>query len=91
MLATSAEVGAAWTLEYPQYSVVKPDGFDAKTPLHYYVAERSQLQDFINSWIEIKKSDATIEHLHSYWILGEDPRERPPRWSVVRDVLGWIE
>ena len=38
----------------------------------------------------LKKKDGTIDDLYDYWILGKDPKEKEPRWCVLRDVLGWI-
>jgi ABC-type amino acid transport substrate-binding protein len=43
----------------------------------------------INTWIEQKRRDGTIEELFAYWILGEDNTPRQPRWSIMDDVLGW--
>ncbi len=88
-LSTSAEEGAAWTLMYPHYTVVRPYGVDARTPLYYFVAEPSQLRDFIQSWLRLKRRDGTIQQLYDYWILGKDERHRPPRWCIMRNVLHW--
>ena len=44
----------------------------------------------INTWIELKRSDGTIDELFRYWILGQDNTSRAPRWSVVHDVLHWL-
>ena len=35
--------------------------------------------------------DGTVERLFDYWIHGQDAGRRGPRWSVLRDVLGWVE
>ncbi len=88
-LATSAEEGSAWTLEYPEFSVVKPVDLNVKIPLYYFVAKRSQLADFLNSWLQLKHRDGTVKQLYDYWILGEDQADKAPRWSVLRNVLHW--
>lgn len=88
-LATSAEEGSAWTLEYPGFSVVKPVDLNVEIPLYYFVAKRSQLADFLNSWLKLKRRDGTIKQLYDYWILGEDQAAKTPRWSVLRNVLHW--
>ena len=31
------------------------------------------------------------EQLYEYWILGRATEDTGPRWSVIRDVLGWVE
>jgi len=39
----------------------------------------------------LKRRDGTIDALHQHWILGRDAVGRRPRWSVIRDVLHWVE
>jgi hypothetical protein len=29
--------------------------------------------------------------LYDYWILGKNAVPKPPRWSVIRNVLHWVE
>ena len=87
-----AERGSAWTLIYPQYTVVVPEPGTVKVPLAYPIAARDALfADFINTWIELKRKDGTIDELYKYWILGQNATPRQPRWSVIRNVLGWVE
>jgi hypothetical protein len=51
----------------------------------------NELRVLLNTWILLKREDQTITHLRRYWILGRDERPRAPRWSIVRDVLHWVE
>jgi len=44
---------------------------------------------FLGTWFELKRKDETIQALYDHWILGRDARAKRPRWSVLRDVLGW--
>ncbi len=46
---------------------------------------------FLNRWIELKERDGTKDRLFDYWIRGLAEEKRSPRWSVIRDVLGWVE
>src|SRR5574341_2246274 len=51
-IALPAERGSAWTLIYPQYTVVVPEPGTMKVPLAYPIAARDALfADFINTWI----------------------------------------
>jgi Na+/H+-dicarboxylate symporter/ABC-type amino acid transport substrate-binding protein len=87
-----AESGSVWTLLCPQYSVVVPDTDVVKVPLAYALARRDlELASFVNSWIELKRRDGTIDALHRHWILGQDPVGKRPRWSVIRDLLHWVD
>jgi Na+/H+-dicarboxylate symporter len=88
----SAERGSAWTLLHPQYSVVVPEPGIVKVPLAYPIAGRDEtFADFINTWIELKRKDGTIDDLYKYWILGQNATSRQPRWSIMRNVLGWVD
>jgi ABC-type amino acid transport substrate-binding protein len=61
-------------------------------PLAYPIARNDQaLAAFVNTWIELKRKDGTLDRLYRYWILGQDPAARQPRWSVIRNVLPWVE
>lgn len=91
VLATNAESGAAWTLKYPEYAVVKPVDVDLKVPLIYAVAEESQLSNFVETWVAIQVDNGDVDWFYDYWVLGKDEKDQPPRWSVIRDVLGWID
>ena len=63
-----------------------------KVPLAYPIARHDQaFATFINTWIDLKKKDGTLESLYRYWILGRTPTPAAPRWSVIRDVLHWVE
>jgi ABC-type amino acid transport substrate-binding protein len=87
-----AERGSAWTLIHPEFSVVVPEPDIIKVPLAYPVARRDeQLASFINTWIELKRRDGTIDALYRYWILGQNAAPPQPRWSILRNVLHWVD
>ena len=91
-VAATAERGSAWTLQYPQFSVVVPEPGILKIPLAYPIAKRDQaFASFINTWIELKRKDGTIDTLYEHWVLGRDATARQPRWSIIRDVLHWVK
>jgi Na+/H+-dicarboxylate symporter/ABC-type amino acid transport substrate-binding protein len=87
-----AERGSAWTLIYPAYSVVVPEPGVVKVPLAYPIAQHGQVfATFINTWIDLKRKDGTLDALYRYWILGQNAARQPPRWSVIRNVLHWVD
>jgi hypothetical protein len=90
ILVTSAEVGSAWTLRYPEFSVVKPVDLNVRLPLYYFVADESQFEEFLENWLALKRRDGTIQQLYDYWILGKDDEGHTPRWCLLRDVLHWV-
>jgi len=91
-ILTTAERGSAYTLLHPEYSVAVPKPRPFKVPLAYIVAGRdAEMRSMIDTWIELKRKDGTIDALFAHWILGSDSDRKPPRWSVLRDVLHWVE
>lgn len=89
-MVTSAERGSAWSLKHPQFSVSVPKPPMLTVPLAYPVARRdAELANLLDSWIALKRRDGTLEELYAYWVLGHNAQDRTPRWSIMRDVLGW--
>ena len=88
----TAEAGSAWTLIYPAYSVAIPLPDVLAAPMAYAVPSGGgDLLDLLNSWLSLKREDRTIERLYGHWILGAGAKQQKPRWSVIRDVLHWVE
>ncbi len=92
VLLFSAEGGSAWTLIHPKYTVVSPVIPATKLPVAYpYGGPDSRLRDFLKHWIHLQREDNTLDELYDYWVLGTGAQTREPRWSVIRDVFGWID
>jgi ABC-type amino acid transport substrate-binding protein len=88
----SAEVGSAWTLLYPDYSIVVPDGIRTRLPVSFGLPQgQSDYLTFMNTWLLLKEQNGFRQKVYDYWILGQNPAAIKPRWSVLRDVLGWTE
>ena len=88
----TAEAGSAWTLLYPSYSVVIPQPDVVKVPMAYAMPSgENELAEYLGAFIEMVKRDGTIDRLYAHWILGEGAQSTEPRWSVIRDVLHWVE
>ena len=91
-LLLTAERGSFWSLLHPAYSVVVPQPGVVEVPVAYPVARHDlELARFMTTWIELKKRDGTIDALYDYWIRGINAAPRKPRWSILRDVLHWVE
>jgi len=86
----STEGGSAWSLLYPEYTVVVPKGLKLKVPAAFKLPENQLAFAFyLNTWLDLKKENGFMEKIYQYWILGKDPKKKEPRWSVVRNVFGW--
>ena len=88
----TAEAGSAWSLLYPAFTVAIPQPDVLTGPVAYAVArEHREFVEFLNIWIELKKQDRTVQNLYDDWILGKNAAQQGPRWSVIRNVLRWVE
>ncbi len=92
-LYTGAESGSAWTLLYPDFQVVTPWSDDYTIPLVYPYSgdEDNEMDEFIDHWVLLKQHDGTTERAYEHWILGKGGEKQTPRWSVIRNVLGWVD
>jgi hypothetical protein len=69
-------------------AVPKPRPF--QVPLAYLGAGRdTALAGVVNTWIDLKRKDGTIDELFGHWILGREAATKTKRWSVVDNVLRW--
>ena len=46
---------------------------------------------FHNTWIGLKRIGNTPSRLNDYWVYGKSDKPAAPSWSVIRDVLHWVE
>lgn len=91
-LLTSAERGAALTLLHPEFQIANPLPYKITLPLAYPVGNNDEnMASFVSDWIEVNKKDGTVQRFYDYWILGEDHTRRKKHWSVIRDVLHWVD
>jgi len=68
----TAESASAWTLIFPHYVVVIPQGLEYKAPLSLMLPTRQpELRFFINLWLEVEKTHGLIHKLEKYWIYGQ--------------------
>ena len=87
----TAEGGSAWSLLYPEYTIVVLPS-PITLPVSYVIARGDrELVDYVNALVELKKGDGTLKKLYNYWVLGRFAADTQPRWSVIRNVLHWVE
>ena len=46
---------------------------------------------FVNDWLRVAESMGRLDTAHDRWILGRETATGEPRWSVIRNVLGWVD
>ena len=70
-LLYSAESGSAWTLIYPHFSVVIPQGLASRLVVGLVLPNRqTDFEKFVNVWIEVEKTAGLLDKLEDYWIYG---------------------
>ena len=91
-LLLSAEEGAAYSYRYPQYTVIEALDGTIKIPAVYAVPKGDiETMEFVSNWVYLKQKDGTVDRLYEYWMLGGAAETRERRWSVIRNVLGWVD
>jgi hypothetical protein len=92
LLVIAAQSASAWTLIYPDYSVIVPSGVrSAGSTAFALPREQQEMVRWMDAWIELERKGGLLERLERYWILGQQDEELSPRWSIMKDVLEWGE
>jgi Na+/H+-dicarboxylate symporter/ABC-type amino acid transport substrate-binding protein len=91
-LLTSAEEGSAYTLMYPAYEMVAPSQRNAPMFLAYAVPKgQPEWVSFLDNWLTMEKESGGEKIAYDYWITGKTAEVKQPRWSVIRNVLHWVD
>jgi ABC-type amino acid transport substrate-binding protein len=91
-LVLSAERGAFLSLMHPGFSVVVPSPGHLTVPIAYGLpAQDEAWAALVNSWLELRSRDGSLDMLVEHWIFGRSSAPPPRRWSVVRNVLHWVD
>jgi Na+/H+-dicarboxylate symporter len=92
VLVISAEAGSAWTLLHPEYHVVVPFPSEVRWSLGYPVAPGDpEFLRFLDLWVDLMRSEGVLARLHDHWILGRTAVPPTKRWSVIKDILHWVD
>lgn len=87
----SAERGAFLTLLHPEYSVVVPGPGFVRVPVAYAVPHDDEAWEaLVNAWLQLHMRDGVLHSLIDQWVYGKSTAPATPRWSVIRNVLGWV-
>lgn len=87
-----AESASAWTLVYPDFTAVIPNPSKLQIPVVFALPRGDgEFRIFVNNWLRLAESRGEIEEAYRAWILGEQITPKEPRWSVIRNVLHWVD
>ena len=91
-LLTSAQSGAYFTLLHPEFSIVNPLPEPVTVPLVYPVGDESyEFIEYVNNWIIVISKQGKVDKLYDHWILGKQITQPKKNWSVMKDVLHWVD
>jgi Na+/H+-dicarboxylate symporter/ABC-type amino acid transport substrate-binding protein len=89
-IIAAGETAAAWTLLYPDFTIAIPNPIVSAPVAYGLPLGEQELLNVVNAWLLLKQQDGTVQSLFDYWIQGKTGAVEPPRWSIVRNVLGWV-
>ena len=90
-LVYTAQTATAWTLVYPRWTVVIPKGLRYECPMAFALPHgQMQWCWYINTWLDTAMKSGLTKKVYDYWILGKQAKAQKGRWSIAKDVLGWI-
>ena len=46
---------------------------------------------FVSTWVELERKNETVDLLFDHWIRGGGAQNKEPRWSIIRNVLHWVD
>ncbi len=69
-----AATASAWTLLYPNYTVVVPKPRRAPLSMAFPINRNDHAFElFMRNWIQMKQQSTTLDQLFDYWIAGKKP------------------
>jgi ABC-type amino acid transport substrate-binding protein len=98
-LPQHGEVDASiWTLEQAKtwaavradYAAVVPRDLGGELMMAYLMAaDAPEFRNYLNYWLKLQDVNGFRERMVRKWIEGKPEQKREPRWSILRNVLGW--
>jgi proton glutamate symport protein len=86
------EQARAWAAANPGFSAVRPSEFGAPLLIAYLMPPNSrEFANFLNQWLDLQTANGFEQQMKEYWLEGKPRVDQQPRWSVIRNVLHWVE
>lgn len=93
-LLTTDKIAKAWVLLYPVYGVEVPTPslfvYELAYPIPITSGDHNFL-NYLNHWLSLEKTKGELGRQFDYWILGNTPERKVPRWSIIRNALNWVD
>lgn len=92
-LLIPAEEGYTLPLLYPFYDVAIIEPHDSYQMMYAYPIAKKSTESYrlaLNYWLRMEREFGSLDKKYNYWVLGNIPAASEPRWSLVRNVLHWV-
>ena len=77
---------------YPAFTTVLPARKRIRIPAAYALPRgETEWGKFVDNWVDLKQKDGTVQENYQFWMAGGATKTSRPRWSIIRDVLGWVD
>ena len=87
-----AEHATGWSLLHPEYTVVVPQPNPVHVPSAFGVAtDAVELARLVDEWTLTATGAGVVDQAFEFWVMGRGAEPTEPRWSIIRDVLHWVE
>ena len=88
------EEAITWTISHRGYRVLLPDTSLGLDMLSYAIPSGNpRLLEYLNQWLALKQAEGYTRNQYDLWVKGktEIAVHQQPRWSIIRNVLSWVE
>ena len=93
-LFATAEEGYPLTMSYRFFAVAVIEPGDSVPVMYAYPMARNSSESWLlalNYWLRTEQEYGKLQQKYEYWVPGNTPGLVAPRWSVVRNVLHWVD
>lgn len=81
-----------WCLGHPEFTTLS---YHKQLGIRYfaYPVKTGSFDtiNFIDHWLVLKRLSGFTDAQKDYWISGKRPNEKAQRWSIIRNVLHWVD
>lgn len=84
------EQAKAWSAPLPDYAAVVPKGLGGHFLIAYLMPDDAfNFHAYLDYWLRLQEVKGFKDRMVRKWIDGTPETEEVPRWSILRNVLGW--
>lgn len=81
-----------WCMAHPGFTTLS---YNRQLGLKYFAypvkSGSADMITFLNEWMGLKDQSGFKKRQQDYWIRGKTTESKEPRWSVIRNVLHWVD